>query len=85
MLPTVFDDGDAVFGNAVDFCNSLFAEMRHGTDEEALGISIHTVNFHIKNLYKKLGIRSRSEMFAKLSTANFSSSDTREGDSKNNL
>ena len=49
---------------------------------EALGISIHTVNFHIKNLYKKLGIRSRSEMFAKLSAANFSSSDTREGDSK---
>ena len=29
-----------------------------------LEISVHTANFHIKNLYKKLGISSRSELFA---------------------
>ena len=28
-----------------------------------LGISVHTANFHIKNIYKKLGINSRSELF----------------------
>ena len=28
-----------------------------------LNISTHTVNFHIKNLYKKLGINSRAELF----------------------
>lgn len=28
-----------------------------------LNISIHTVNFHIKNLYKKVGINSRAELF----------------------
>lgn len=30
----------------------------------ALDITIHTVNFHIKNLYKKLGVNTRAEMFA---------------------
>ena len=29
----------------------------------ALGISVHTVNYHIRNLYKKLNITSRSELF----------------------
>ena len=37
-----------------------------------LKISIHTANFHIKNLYKKLGINSRSELFARLSTIGLS-------------
>ena len=30
-----------------------------------LKISYDTVNFHIKNLYRKLGIQSRAELFAK--------------------
>ncbi len=30
-----------------------------------LNISIHTVNFHIKNLYKKLGINNRAELFVR--------------------
>lgn len=30
-----------------------------------LGIAVNTANFHIKNLYKKLGIGSRSELFAR--------------------
>ena len=29
-----------------------------------LKISYHTVNFHVKNLYRKLGIQSRAELFA---------------------
>ena len=32
---------------------------------EELGITINTANFHIKNLYKKLNIGSRSELFAR--------------------
>jgi DNA-binding CsgD family transcriptional regulator len=35
---------------------------------EELGIAINTANFHIKNLYKKLRIGSRSELFARFST-----------------
>ncbi len=35
---------------------------------EQLKISIHTANFHIKNLYKKLGVNSRSELFSRLSS-----------------
>ena len=31
-----------------------------------LSISVHTANFHTKNLYKKLGINKRSELFARL-------------------
>ncbi|NLV16694.1 MAG: helix-turn-helix transcriptional regulator [Syntrophomonadaceae bacterium] len=31
-----------------------------------LDISTHTVNFHIKNIYKKLDINSRAELFARL-------------------
>lgn len=31
-----------------------------------LTISIHTAHFHIKNLYKKLDINNRSELFARL-------------------
>lgn len=38
-----------------------------------LGISIHTANFHIKNLYKKLDINNRSELFARLTPHNFTS------------
>ncbi len=34
-----------------------------------LKISVHTANFHIKNLYKKLDIGSRSELFALFSPA----------------
>ncbi len=30
-----------------------------------LGISVHTANFHIKNLYRKLGVSNRSELFAR--------------------
>jgi len=30
----------------------------------SLKISYHTVNFHVKNLYRKLGIRSRIELFS---------------------
>ena len=37
-----------------------------------LKISIHTANFHIKNLYKKLGINSRSELFTRISSTNLS-------------
>lgn len=35
----------------------------------ALDISVNTVNFHIKNLYKKLGISARGELFALLYSA----------------
>lgn len=34
-----------------------------------LNISTNTVNFHIKNLYKKLGIGSRAELFAMLNSS----------------
>ena len=34
-----------------------------------LKISPYTVNFHQKNLYRKLGIQSRAELFAKYSSA----------------
>ncbi|NLU27412.1 MAG: hypothetical protein GXX00_09775 [Hungateiclostridium thermocellum] len=33
-----------------------------------LRISYHTANFHIKNLYKKLGINSRMEVFSRFNT-----------------
>lgn len=35
---------------------------------EKLGITTNTANFHIKNLYKKLNIGSRSELFARFGT-----------------
>lgn len=37
---------------------------------EELKISVHTANFHIKNLYKKFDISSRAELFARLSSGN---------------
>ena len=52
------------------------ALLLHGKDTkqiaDALKISIHTANFHIKNLYKKLDINNRSELFALLSSHSFS-------------
>ena len=36
----------------------------------ALGVSYATVNFHSKNLYRKLGIHSRIELFAKYGSIN---------------
>ncbi|HEY8499602.1 MAG TPA: helix-turn-helix transcriptional regulator, partial [Clostridia bacterium] len=40
-----------------------------------LEISISTVNFHIKNLYKKLNIGNRSELFARFALYDASSHD----------
>lgn len=37
---------------------------------EELGISVNTANFHIKNLYKKLAINSRTELFARFHSPN---------------
>jgi len=34
-----------------------------------LKVSYHTIDFHRKNLYRKLGIQSRAELFAKYSAA----------------
>ena len=45
---------------------------------ERLFISKHTVNFHIKNLYKKLGVRNRAEFFTKFSSLTVSFPDQRE-------
>ncbi|MBI3453357.1 MAG: helix-turn-helix transcriptional regulator [Rhodospirillales bacterium] len=33
-----------------------------------LGISLHTVKFHLKNLYEKLGARNRAEAVARYLT-----------------
>ncbi len=48
------------------------ALLLHGKDAkqiaERLGISIHTANFHIKNLYKKLDINNRPELFARFNS-----------------
>lgn len=53
------------------------ALLLHGKDAkqiaEELEISIHTANFHIRNLYKKLNINSRSELFARFSSFSLSS------------
>lgn len=53
------------------------ASLLHGKDAkhiaEELKISVHTANFHIKNLYKKLNINNRSELFARFNRQNLSS------------
>ncbi|MCE5235167.1 MAG: helix-turn-helix transcriptional regulator [Clostridiaceae bacterium] len=36
-----------------------------------LKITVNTANFHIKNLYRKLGVTSRSELFARLNAQEF--------------
>ena len=36
----------------------------------SLGVSYSTVNFHSKNLYRKLNIHSRTELFAKFGNYN---------------
>lgn len=36
---------------------------------ENLEISVHTVNFHIKNIYKKLDVSNRAELFAKFNSS----------------
>jgi DNA-binding NarL/FixJ family response regulator len=38
----------------------LYKEIAHG-----MGVSAHTVNFHIQNIYKKLHCRSRAQLVAK--------------------
>lgn len=42
---------------------------------EKLNISTHTVNFHIKNLYKKLDIKNRAELFARFGSSDLSVED----------
>ena len=36
---------------------------------DRLGISLHTVRDHLKRLYRKTGVRSRSELLSLVSTA----------------
>lgn len=40
---------------------------------EDLAISVHTANFHIKNLYKKLNISNRSQLFARFNLQDLNS------------
>ncbi len=56
----------------------LLAGETSKTIAEKLFISTHTVNFHIKNLYKKLGVRNRAEFFTKFSSFNVTFADHKE-------
>ncbi len=53
------------------------ALLLHGKDAKQiakeLDISVHTAHFHIKNLYKKLCINNRMELFARLNSTGLSS------------
>jgi len=54
--------------NLTDREQEMFTLLLSGASPKEIAynlkISYHTVNFHIKNLYRKLGIRSRAELFA---------------------
>ena len=47
----------------------LLALMLHGhhkkTAADAMGISVNTVSFHLKNVYCKLGVHSKTEAVVK--------------------
>jgi len=49
-----------------EICELLLTEMSVNEIAKKLNLSNSTVNFHTKNLYRKLGIQSRTELFVKL-------------------
>ena len=63
------DEADGDSPNLTAREMEIFSLLRTGMAPKEIGyslkISYPTVNFHINNLYRKLGIQSRAELFAK--------------------
>ena len=51
-----------------EICELLLTEIPIKNIPVTLNVSKSTVNFHTRNLYRKLGIQSRTELFVKLGT-----------------
>ena len=51
-----------------EICELLLTEMPIKNIPGALNMSKSTVNFHTRNIYRKLNIQSRAELFVKLGT-----------------
>lgn len=49
-----------------DVCRFLVVGMNNPEIAEALGLSVHTVKFHLVNVYSKLGVDSRGRAIAEL-------------------
>ena len=49
-----------------EVCKLLLTDLSYKEIGSAVGIKKPTVNFHANNLYRKLGIQSRTELFVKL-------------------
>jgi DNA-binding CsgD family transcriptional regulator len=52
---------DRLTAREIDVVQLLAKGCTYGRVAQRLGISEHTVTSHIKNLYRKLGVRSRDE------------------------
>jgi DNA-binding CsgD family transcriptional regulator len=49
-----------------EICKLLTTGLARKNIADVLGIAIPTVSYHTNNLYRKLGIQSRQELFVKL-------------------
>jgi len=63
---TFEDNSSGLTAREKDVVNELLKGLTYKEISIALGISSTTVNDHIKNVYVKLGVRSKSELLAKV-------------------
>jgi DNA-binding CsgD family transcriptional regulator len=66
--PEVNLEGFNLTDREKEICKLLLTDLTYKGIGSAMGISKPGVSFHASNLYRKLGIQSRTELFVKLGT-----------------
>ena len=50
----------------IQIIKCILQKLEHKQISHEIGISINTVNYHLKNIYSKVGVKNRSELIIKL-------------------
>jgi len=66
IAPQIDYDGLGFTSREKEISELLLTDLSAGNISKSLNLSYSTVTFHTKNLYRKLGIQSRTELFVKL-------------------
>jgi len=70
IAPKIDYEGLGFTSREKEICEFLLTDLSAKNISKTLNLSYSTVNFHTKNLYRKLGIQSRTELFVKLGKPN---------------
>ena len=73
--PQIDYEGKGFTSREKEICELLLTDLSASNISKSLNLSYSTVNFHSKNLYRKLGLQSRTELFVKLGMPKYKNSE----------